>query len=119
MPAGGTLAAGDLEVATGPFEGMALRRVPALAELIGARLTRGLAAGEPIAADMVVVAPAVRFGDQVQLTVRHACVEATVMAVAEQNAVIGQIIRVLNASSHRPLRARVTAPGEVEVVNER
>jgi len=119
LPPGGTLAAEDLEVVTGPLEGLALRRVPTLSDLLGARLVRGLAAGEPIAVDAVVIPPVVRSGDQVRLTVRLGGVEAAVMAVAEQTASVGQVIRVVNASSHRPLRARVTAPGEVEVVHER
>jgi len=119
MPVGTVLAAGDLQAATGPVENIALRRIPSMNELLGARLTRSLAGGQAIPSDAVAVAPAVKFGDQVQLTVRQGGVEATVMAVAGQNAAIGQIIRVVNASSHRPLRARVTAPGELEVVNER
>jgi len=119
LSAGGTLSADDLEVANGPLEGLALRRVPTLPELLGARLTRGLVAGAPIAADAVAMVPLVRSGDEVRLTVRHGGIEATVMAVAEQTAGLGQIIRVVNASSHRALRARVTAPGEVEVVNVR
>jgi flagella basal body P-ring formation protein FlgA len=113
---GGTLAAADLEVVTAALDGVALRRVPAFSELLGARLLRGLAAGEPIPADAVVMAPVVRSGDEVRLTLRLSGVEATVMAVAEQTAGLGQIIRVVNASSRRALRARVTAPGEVEVV---
>ena len=116
---GGTLSAEDLVVVTGPLDGFSLRRVPTLSNLLGARLMRGLAAGEPIAVDAVVIPPVVRSGDQVRLTVRERGVEAAVMAVAEQSAGVGQVIRVVNASSHRPLRARVTAPGEVEVVNER
>ncbi|MEP7305639.1 MAG: flagellar basal body P-ring formation chaperone FlgA [Acidobacteriota bacterium] len=116
---GGTLAAQDLEVVTGALDGLALRRVPTRSDLLGARLLRGVAAGEPIAIDAVVIPPVVRSGDQVRLTVRERGVEAAVMAVAEQSASVGQVIRVVNASSHRPLRARVTAPGEVEVVNER
>ena len=119
LPPGGTLAAEDLEVVTGPIDGLVLRRVPTLSDLLGARVVRGLAAGEPIAADAVAIPPVVRSGDQVRLTVRESGVEAAVMAVAEQTASVGQVIRVVNASSHRPLRARVTAPGEVEVVNER
>ena len=119
MRAGRTLAAGDLEVATGPVEGLTLRRVPSLPELIGARLTRGLAAGEPIAADAVAVAPAVRAGDRVRITVHQDGVEATVTAIAEQTAGIDQVIRVVNPSSRRALRARVVAAGQVEVVHER
>ncbi len=45
-------------------------RVPALAELLGARLMRGLAAGEPIVSDAVALPPVVRSGDEVRLTVR-------------------------------------------------
>lgn len=119
MRAGRTLAASDLEVATGPLEGLVLRRVPSLPELIGARLTRGLTAGEPVAADAVAVAPAVRAGDRVRIIVHQGAVEATVTAVAEQTAGIDQIIRVLNPTSRRALRARVVAAGQVEVVNER
>jgi flagella basal body P-ring formation protein FlgA len=113
---GVTLAADDLEMAHGPLDGLALRKLPALDELVGARLVRGLAAGDPVCADAVTLAPAVRFGDEVRLTVRQGGVVATVMAVAQETASVGRVIRVVNATSHRPLRARVTAPGEVEVV---
>jgi flagella basal body P-ring formation protein FlgA len=113
---GVTLGSDDLEVANGPLNGLALRRLPSLAELVGARLVRGVAAGDAIAADAVTLPPAVKFGDQVKLTVRQGGVEATVLAIAEETAPLGQVIRVLNASSRRPLRARVTGNGEVEVV---
>lgn len=118
MPAGRTLVADDLEVVTGSMEGVALRRVPSLPELIGARLTRGLAAGDPIMANAVAIAPAVRAGDRVRVTVRRGGVEATAMAVAEQTAGLDRIIRVINPSSRRAFRARVIAAGEVEVVDE-
>jgi flagella basal body P-ring formation protein FlgA len=113
---GGTIAADDLQIVTGTFDGLMLRRLPSQSDLVGARLMRGVREGEPIATDAVVIPPVVRSGDQVRLTVRQGGVEAAVTAVAEQTASIGQVIRVVNASSHRPLRARVTAPGEAEVV---
>jgi flagella basal body P-ring formation protein FlgA len=116
MPAGGTLTADDLEVAHGLLDGLPLRRLPILSDLLGARLLRGLAAGGPVAADAVAIAPIVHVGDDVRLTVHLGDVEATVTGVAAQTASRGQIIRVVNASSRRALRARVTAPGEGEVV---
>jgi flagella basal body P-ring formation protein FlgA len=116
MAAGGTLTAADLEVVDGPLDGLPLRRLPMLSDLLGARLLRGLAAGSPVAADAVAIAPIVHVGDDVRLTVHLGDVEATVIGVAAQTASRGQIIRVVNASSRRALRARVTAPGEGEVV---
>jgi flagellar basal body P-ring formation protein FlgA len=119
IAAGRTLAAGDLEVVTGPMEGLPLRRVPSMPELIGARLTRRLAAGAPIAADAVAVAPMVRAGDAVRVSVRQQGVEAATTAVAAESAGIDRVIRVVNPNSRRVLRARVIAAGEVEVVDER
>lgn len=118
MAAGRTLVAADLEAVSGPLDGLALRRVPSLAELVGGRLTRGVIAGEPIVTEAVAMAPAVRAGDRVRVSVHHSGVNATVTAVAEQTAGLDQVIRVVNPSSRRTLRARVVAVGEVEVVGE-
>jgi flagella basal body P-ring formation protein FlgA len=118
MAAGHTLAAADLEVASGRLNGLALRRMPSLVELVGGRLTRNVTAGEPLVAEAVAMAPAVRAGDRVRVSVHESGVNATVTAVAEQTAGLDQVIRVVNPSSRRTFRARVVAPGEVEVTGE-
>jgi flagella basal body P-ring formation protein FlgA len=117
MAAGHRFTAADLEVAVGRLSGLALRRVPSLGELLGARLIRSVTSGEPLVAEAVVMTPAVRAGDRVHVSVHDGGVNATVTAVAEQTAGLEQIIRVVNPSSRRTFRARVVAPGEVEVTD--
>jgi len=61
----------------------------------------------------------VRAGDRVRAVARVGGVEAVVIAIAEQSGSAQQVIRVVNPDSRRAIRARVVAPGEVEVVNGR
>ncbi len=115
--AGRILTAGDLETASGPIDGVPLRRIPLLHELIGGRLMRPLVAGDPITLGAVAMVPAVHAGDMVRVRVHQGDVDATMTVVAGQTADIDQIIRVVNPSSRHALRARVVAPGQVEVVD--
>jgi flagella basal body P-ring formation protein FlgA len=63
--------------------------------------------------------PVVRAGDRVVATVRGLGLEVSVLAVAEQNGLPDQIIRIVNPDSRRAVRARVVAKGEVEVLSGR
>ncbi len=77
--------------------------------------------GEPLPPRSTPTRPPtlVRAGDRVRATARVGGVEAVVIAIAAQNGVAQQIIRVVNPDSRRAIRVRVVAAGEVEVVNAR
>lgn len=119
IDAGRTLTPEDIALGDGPIDGAPLRRLPTPTELIGARTLKALAAGDPVVEGVVVGVPVVRAGDRVRATIRVMGIEAAVVAVAEQNGMPDQIIRVVNPDSRRAVRARVVAKGEVEVLNGR
>ena len=119
IDAGRTLTPEDIALGAGPIDGAPLRRLSMLDDAIGARTLKALAAGDPVVEGIVVGVPVVRAGDRVRATVRVMGIEAAVVAVAEQNGMPDQIIRVVNPDSRRAVRARVVAKGEVEVLNGR
>jgi flagella basal body P-ring formation protein FlgA len=105
----------DVERVTGEVGEVPLRGLPA--EVRGARTTRDLPAGTVLSAALIAIPPLVRSGDSVVAVVRLPGMEARGRAVAAQNGELGEVIRIVNADSGRPLRARVTARGEVEVMH--
>lgn len=119
IDAGRTLTPEDIALGDGPIDGAPLRRLPTPSEVIGARTLKALAAGDPVVDGVVVGVPVIRAGDRVRATVRARGIEVAVVAVAEQNGMPDQIIRVVNPDSRRSVRARVVAKGEVEVLNVR
>jgi flagella basal body P-ring formation protein FlgA len=119
LVAGRVLTADDVELSSGPIDGAPLRRLATRDEVLGARVLHALAAGDPIVNGAVAGVPVVRAGDRVVATVRSLGVEVSVLAVAEQNGMQDQIIRVVNPDSRRAVRARVVAKGEVEVLSGR
>jgi flagella basal body P-ring formation protein FlgA len=119
LSANSVLAAEDLDVADGPIDGAPLRRLVARADALGARTLHAIAAGDPIVDGAVAGVPVVRAGDRVVATVRGLGLEVSVLAVAEQNGLPDQIIRIVNPDSRRAVRARVVAKGEVEVLSGR
>ena len=119
IDAGHPLTPEDISLVDGPIHGAPPRRLSTPNEVIGARTLHALAARHPAVEGLVVGVPVVRAGDRVRATVRGVGIEAAVVAVAEQNGMPGQIIRVVNPDSRRAVRARVVAKGEVEVLNGR
>lgn len=119
IDAGHTLTPEDIALGDGPIDGAPLRRLSTPNDAIGARTLKALAPGDPVVEGVVVGVPVVRAGDRVRATVRGMGIEATVVAVAEQNGMPGQMIRVVNPDSRRAVRARVVAKGEVEVLDGR
>jgi len=119
LEAGRVLTADDVEVADGPVDGAPLRRLAGRNAVLGARVLHALAPGDPVVDGAVAGVPVVRAGDRVVATVRGLGVEVSVVAIAEQNGMPDQIIRVVNPDSRRALRARVVARGEVEVLSGR
>jgi flagella basal body P-ring formation protein FlgA len=110
------LVAGDVEEINAPLRNQPIKRVPALADVIGTRLRRQVAAGEAITSAVVQVTPVVRSGDKVTMLVRVGVVEAEGRGVASGSGHVGDVIRVTNQGTRRPLKARITGPGEVEII---
>lgn len=115
----GTVLTGeDVEAARGPLGEIALRPLLSLADAIGARAPHDLPSGQTLTTADVAVVPAVKSGDRVRAVVRVDGVEASMTAIAVEGGPTGRIIRIVNADSHRTLRARITGSGEVEVMHE-
>lgn len=110
------LTAADVEEVEAELVDQPMRRLPALSDAIGARLRRNVAAGEPITAAVIEVPALVKSGDAVRVVVRVGAVEAEGRGVASGSGYIGDIVRVVNSGSRRPLKARVTGPGQVEII---
>jgi flagella basal body P-ring formation protein FlgA len=113
---GETCAEGDVATSRGEVGAVLLQRLPALAEVVGTRVLRPIAADEVVTSIAVSVRPAVSSGDVVTMRVSADGVTVHGQAVAQQSGSEGDVIRVINRESRRALRARVTGPGRVEVV---
>jgi flagella basal body P-ring formation protein FlgA len=101
------------------LEGRPFRALPSLAACLGARLRRDLPAGAVVTSQDIVSEPLVRSGRAVEARVTVGSVFLTAVLQAAENGIEGDIIRVVNEETRRVLRARVTGPGEVEVVDVR
>lgn len=76
---------------------------------------RMIQAGSAITASDVALPPDIRLGEQVTLTVKCGAVAIRTSAEARQDGRVGDSIRVRSGVSNEELRARVTAPGTVEI----
>ena len=110
------ISAGDVHVVEGPVKDLPLRRLPALADVVGARPRRAVAAGEVMTAALVTVPPVVRSGDELTVTVTSGAVQVSGTGRASGSGHVGDEIRVTRPGSRQVLRARITGPGEVEIV---
>jgi flagella basal body P-ring formation protein FlgA len=113
---GETCAEGDLVTSRGEVGPVPLQRLPGLADVAGARVLRPLGQDEVVTAVTVQVRPAVQSGDVVAVRAAIDGVTVQGQAVAQQTGSEGDVIRVVNRESRRPLKARVIGPGKVEVV---
>ena len=113
---GEVVEAGAIEIVTGELPGIALRRLPAPGEVLGLEAVRTIAPGEPLTDAVVRVPPVVRSGDEVAITVMLDGVSVTGIGVASGSGHEGDVIGVLSPNRRRPLKARITGHGAVEVL---
>jgi flagella basal body P-ring formation protein FlgA len=106
----------DVEVVDGELPNVAFKRLPAAGDVIGLRARRAIAAGEALTAMVLDVPPLVKSGDEVTATVRIGAVQIDALTTASGSGQAGDIIRVLAPGSRKPLKARITGQGAVEVV---
>ncbi len=71
------IAAGDVHMEEGPVKDLPLRRLPGLADIVGAHPRRAIAAGEVMTAALVTVPPVVRSGDEITVTVTTGTVQVS------------------------------------------
>lgn len=84
-------------------------------DLIGLELKRPVRAGTPFTPHLVTSPDAVSRGDHVMITARSGSFAVRTRGKALASARIGEQVRVENLSSSRTVRARVVAPGQVEI----
>lgn len=83
--------------------------------VVGMEARRPISAGVPVTADLLTAPPAVSRGDHVIIRARSGRFSVASRGQALAEAAVGEQVLVKNLSSSKTLRARVTAPGRVEV----
>ena len=83
-----------------------------LEALIGARMKRRVTNGQAIQSNMLCF---VCKGDRITITAEVAGMEVKTAGIAQQDGVVGDHIKVLNASSRKAVIARVASPEEVVI----
>jgi flagella basal body P-ring formation protein FlgA len=116
LPRNHTLIAEDVEAVDGLLADQPLRRVPGRGDVVGARVRRDVAKGEAITATVIDLPMAIKSGDVVSAVVRVGSIEAEGRAVASGSGSIGDVIRVVPPGTRRPLKARITGAGKVEII---
>jgi flagella basal body P-ring formation protein FlgA len=109
----------DLAVSVSETGPVSLAALPGLADVVGGRAVRDLAAGEVVTPALVRAQPLVKSGETVRAVVRMGSVEATGQAVAQQSGRRHDRIRLINPESRRQMFGRITGLGEVEVIHAR
>ena len=85
-------------------------------DLVGTTARRNIVAGEPLTAALVRLAPLVRSGDEIDVTVRIGGVKVTGTGRASGSGRVGDLIHVMQPNTKQTLTGRITGPGAVEVV---
>jgi flagella basal body P-ring formation protein FlgA len=113
---GESIAAEDVAWKEGPLRDQLLEPLPALADIVGARARRSIAAGETFSRTMLARPLDVRAGDELTLTFRSGAIEVQGVGRAVSGGAIGDVIRVTSPGSRDIRRARITAPSAAEIV---
>lgn len=84
--------------------------------VVGKRTRRNIPAGQIIKPQTLERALTVRKGDEVYITAQTGSISVRMLAVALDNGKTGDKIEVRNKRSNKVIQARVTGPGQVDVV---
>lgn len=98
------------------IEDALFERLPEPADLVGARVRRDVAAGEPLTRAIVETALAVRSGDTIEVVARLGVVEARGIGRASGSGHVGDRVRVSRPGVPGLVAARIVAPGIVELI---
>ncbi len=77
---------------------------------------RDIMPGDKLRRSAVKMAPAVRKNEEIRVSIVRGSLTVTNVVRVGRDATIGETIEVTNAESGRPLRARVTGIGQVEIL---
>ena len=113
---GEDVAADAIEVVNVELTNILLDRLPTQDEVVRSQARRDIRAGEVLTGATVIVPPAVKSGDEVQVSVSTGVIELTTKGRASGSGHVGDLIRVLMPQSRKGLKARITGPGSVEIV---
>ncbi|GEA05977.1 flagella basal body P-ring formation protein FlgA [Alteromonas sp. KUL42] len=83
-----------------------------ISDLVGARMKRRITDGQAIQANMLCF---VCKGDRITITAEISGMEVKTAGIAQQDGVVGDNIKVINASSQKAVIARVASPEEVVI----
>ncbi len=89
--------------------------IPDAEDMIGRQVRQAMRAGDVLWANMVMKEKAIRRGEMVQVTSGAGGWEVSMMVVAQQDAVIGDIINLKNPKTNNILVGQVIGLGEVEL----
>lgn len=105
------------QVAAQPGELNNSRRPPItrLEDLVGKEMTRSINRGTVLTSDLIVEPDTVQRGDHVMIVARSGSFSVRTRGKALANGQQGEQILVENLSSQRRVRARIIAPGMVEI----
>jgi flagella basal body P-ring formation protein FlgA len=84
-------------------------------QLVGMEMRRGVNAGTVFTPDLLLTPAAIERGDHVIISARSGNFSVNSRGKALASGGIGEQVLVENLSSSRTVRARVTAPGHVEI----
>lgn len=98
------------------LQDMLIDRLPTGADIVGAQARRNVRAGEVLTEAAVVVPPVIKSGDEVRVSMSTSVIQVTTVGRASGSGHVGDLIRVLMPASRKGLKARITGPGSVEIV---
>jgi flagella basal body P-ring formation protein FlgA len=110
-----SITADAVEIVKAELPAAGMKRLPDTTDVVGLVARRDIAAGEPLTQAVLDVPLAVRAGEPVVLTVIAGTVQVTTKALAMSSGHEGDMVRVIPEGG-KALRARITRPGAVEVV---
>lgn len=93
----------------------AIDGVPAAEEMAGQRLKQGLRANDILWKGMLEKEKSVRRGDLVQLKSSEGSWEVSIRMIAQQDAVMGDVIHLKNPKTNSTLMGQVVGQGEVQL----
>jgi flagella basal body P-ring formation protein FlgA len=116
---GATVTSDDVASVRGVLQGVPIKPLPSIAQVVGAKALRPIAAGAIVLPGFVLAPRAVEPGDTVTVTAAAGPVQVTASMIAIDGGRIGDTIRIRHPESKSFLRGRIVGPGQLEVRNER
>jgi flagella basal body P-ring formation protein FlgA len=105
-----------VDFTVGEVPTMPLRALLTEKDISGVVARRDIAAGEPLTIAALRIPPLVKSGDSVDVTIRIGVVAVTGPGIASGSGHEGDVIRVLQSHTTKVIKARITGPGAVEMI---